>query len=569
MDSNTTRTLLAIVLSMGVLIVWQMFFSPKPPVPQRPDAAIVAVAGAQDGGGTQATGAPDAGMQDAIDGGAGPAAAAAVATAPAAPRVEEKLYVVENELWRAIFTDRGAALKSFTLKKYRVATKDPRPVDLITPVPGEGKLPLVSGFDKATFAFDPAGSYTLERQSPDSLVFVSRGPQVEVEKAYTFKKAAYDFGLNVTVKNISGAKVGGKPQIAWAEQVTRVASGGSSWFTPSQPEDIQLPSCLANDKLEKAEPPKPGAPGFRALHEGRVMWAGADSRYFLAAVIPLTAGRAGCDLSADGNGAYTSSVYFPPFEIEPGKTQAFGYRVYVGPKDHGMLQAIEAGLDRAVDYGWLQVLCIPMLWLLRLFFSVIGNYGVAIILLTVLVKVLSLPLTEKSYKSMQAMARLKPKMDELQKKHKEDKQKLNEEMMKLYQQHGISPLSGCLPMLLQMPIWIALYRMLFSAVELYQAPFVPVWLDNLAEKDPTYILPILLGVGMFVQQKITPSTMDSAQAKMMLYFMPVFFTLIMLSLPSGLTLYIFVNTILSVGHQLYNNRRAGPKTVAPAAAQAT
>jgi YidC/Oxa1 family membrane protein insertase len=567
MDSNTTRTLLAIVLSMAVLIVWQTFLAPKPPIPQRPDVAQTI--GTQDGGVPQAAQAPadrpDAGVQ------AAPAAetGAPVAPAPTMARAEEKLYLVENELWQAVFTDRGAALKSFNVKKYRVATKDPRPVDLVAPVQGEGRLPLTSGFDQANFPFDPAGSYTLVSQTADALVFKYTGPQVDIEKKFSFGKGEYVIGMDVTVKNTGGVKLTGKPQVGWTDLVKRAPSSSSSWFAPSQPEDIQLPTCLVNDKLEKAEPPKQGAPEFRALHEGRVMWAGADSRYFLAAIVPQTTGRAGCAMSADGQGVYATSVIFPPFEIEPGKASTFGYRVFAGPKDLGTLRGAQSGLDRAVDYGWLSVLCMPMLWLLRLFFSVVGNYGVAIVLLTILVKVLSLPLTNKSLRSMQEMAKLKPKMDELNKKHKDDKQKLNEEMMKLYQQHGISPLSGCLPMLLQMPIWIALYRMLWTAVELYQAPCIPGWLDNLAEKDPTYILPILLGVGMYAQQKITPTTMDSTQAKVMLYFMPVFFTIIMLSLPSGLTLYIFVNTVLSVGQQIYNNRKAGPKPAAPAAAPAS
>ena len=567
MDSNTTRTLLAIVLSMAVLIVWQTYFAPKPPVPQRPDVAQP-LAGGSDGGAPPAAQAavdrPDAGMQAAV-------AAPDTPATPAQPRVlaEEKLYIVENGLWQAVFTDRGAALKSFKVKKYRVATKDPRPVDLVVPVTGEGRLPLTSGFDQASFPFDPAGSYTLVSQSADALVFRQTGPQVEVEKRFSFGKADYLIGMDVTVRNTGGVKITGTPQVGWTDLVKRAAPSSSSWFAPSQPEDIQLPTCLVNDKIEKAAPPKQGAPEFRALHEGRVMWAGADSRYFLAAIIPQTAGRAGCALSADGQGVYATGVTLPPFAIEPGKAATFGYHVFAGPKDLGTLRGPQAGLDRAVDYGWLSVLCIPMLWLLRLFFSVVGNYGVAIVLLTVLVKLLSLPLTNKSLRSMQEMAKLKPKMDELQKKHKDDKQKLNEEMMKLYQQHGVSPLSGCLPMLLQMPIWIALYRMLWTAVELYQAPCIPGWLDNLAEKDPTYILPIMLGVGMYAQQKITPTTMDSTQAKVMLYFMPVFFTIIMLSLPSGLTLYIFVNTVLSVGQQIYNNRKAGPKPAAPAAAPAS
>jgi len=147
-------------------------------------------------------------------------------------------------------------------------------------------------------------------------------------------------------------------------------------------------------------------------------------------------------------------------------------------------------------------------------------------------------------------------MDQIREKYKDDKERLNQEIMNLYKTHKINPLGGCFPMLLQMPIWIALYRMLYSSVELYQAPFIPGWIDDLSWRDPWFIMPVLLGVTMFVQQKITPSTMDSQQAKMMLYIMPVFFTFIMLYLPSGLVLYIFVSSLLSIGQQIWMNRKS-------------
>ncbi|MBI5528487.1 MAG: membrane protein insertase YidC [Deltaproteobacteria bacterium] len=561
MDSNAARTLLAIGLCMAVLFLWQFMFAPKPaPRPLAPDAAVAA--GVRDGG----AGPGHAAATRDEDAGAAPAQAERPEEekAPRA-RPEEKLYAFETGLWQAVFTDRGGALKSFRLKKYRVATKDPRPVDLVTAPAGDDLLPLAASFSKANFAFDPADTFEVAAQTAESITFSRTGGGVTVERAYTFKKDEYVFGLGTTVRNDGSAKITGKPVIAWAEQAPKTARSSSLFFS-SGPENVHVPSCLVNDSVEKLESPSEKAPSPRAFFEGRVMWAGADSRYFLAAIVPQTGGRTGCEIRTDTSGVFSASVMQPEFEIPPGESRSFSYRVFVGPKDYGTLKAMQSGLDRSVDYGWLSVLCVPMLWLLRIFFSVVGNYGVAIIGLTILVKLASLPLTEKSYKAMQEMARLKPLIDEIQKKHKDDRQKVNEEMMRLYQQHGISPLSGCLPMLLQMPIWIALYRMLFSAVELYQAPFIRGWTDNLAEKDPTYVLPVLLGVGMFIQQKITPTTMDSTQAKVMLYFMPAFFTLIMLSLPSGLTLYIFVNTILSLGHQVYNNRRAGAPPRAPARA---
>jgi YidC/Oxa1 family membrane protein insertase len=196
-----------------------------------------------------------------------------------------------------------------------------------------------------------------------------------------------------------------------------------------------------------------------------------------------------------------------------------------------------------------------MLWLLNWFEGVIGNWGVAILLLTLVVRSLLYPITKKSSDSMKAMAALKPEMDKLKEKFGGDKMRFNEELMKLYRANGVNPLSGCLPMVLQMPIWIALYRTIYSSVDLYQQPFIGGWIDDLSAKDPFYILPVALGGLMFAQQKLTPSTMDSAQAKMMLYFMPGFMTLIMLNLPSGLNLYIMASSLLSVLSQAYINRK--------------
>jgi YidC/Oxa1 family membrane protein insertase len=195
-----------------------------------------------------------------------------------------------------------------------------------------------------------------------------------------------------------------------------------------------------------------------------------------------------------------------------------------------------------------------MLWLLKTFYAWIGNYGMAIILLTIIIKLATLPLNQKVMKSQRRMTALKPMMEDLKKKYADDKQRLNQETMALFKSHKVNPMGGCFPMLIQMPIWFALYRMLYSAVELYQTTFIAGWIDDLAYRDPYYIMPLVLGVGMFLQQKLSPTTVDSQQAKMMLYFMPIFFTFIMLFCPAGLVLYILINSALSIGHQVLYNR---------------
>ena len=285
-----------------------------------------------------------------------------------------------------------------------------------------------------------------------------------------------------------------------------------------------------------------------------------------------------CKLESRHDERMVSSLVYPDTDLAPGASFKQRVRIYAGPKQWVLLEQVKGGkggdsrsamLTNSVDFGWFSFLCHPMLWLLKNFYPVLGNYGIAIIFLTIIIKLLLLPLTQKSMASMGEMSKLKPMMEDLKKKYGEDKQKLNEEMMKMYKVHKVNPMGGCLPMLLQMPIWIALYRMLYSSVELYQAPFIPGWLDDLSYRDPYFIMPVVLGAAMFLQQKLSPTSADSQQAKMMMYMMPAFFTFIMLYLPSGLVLYIFVNSVLSIAHQLiYNRIKGSPKAGATDPAQA-
>jgi YidC/Oxa1 family membrane protein insertase len=231
--------------------------------------------------------------------------------------------------------------------------------------------------------------------------------------------------------------------------------------------------------------------------------------------------------------------------------------VYAGPKDLDTLREYGRGLESAIDYGAMArpfaFFARILLYVMRWFEKFVHNWGVAIILLTVLVKLLLFPLTAKSVKSMNAMRQLQPEIEKLKAKHGSDREKLNVATMQLYQKHKVNPLGGCLPMLLQLPIWFALYATLQTSVELYRAPFL--WMHDLTRHDPYFILPIAMGISSFMMQKISPQPADNTQAKMMLYFMPGFFTLLMLFVPGGLTLYIFVNNVLSIVQQQYMMKR--------------
>jgi YidC/Oxa1 family membrane protein insertase len=241
-----------------------------------------------------------------------------------------------------------------------------------------------------------------------------------------------------------------------------------------------------------------------------------------------------------------------------GKTLSVPMRVYFGPKELNILRQVEPTLDHTVDFGWFTVFAYPLLKLLKWLYQFVQNYGVAIILLTLLLKIVTYPLTYKSMKSMKNMAKLQPQLQKIREKHKDDKEALNREMLGLMKNHGYNPMAGCLPMLIQMPIFFALYRVLYSSIELYHAPFA-LWIHDLSTRDPYYVTPVLLSLTMFIQQKLTPNTAtDPAQAKMM-QLMPLIFGAFMLTLPSGLTIYMLVNAIASILQQMILNKKLDAK----------
>lgn len=313
--------------------------------------------------------------------------------------------------------------------------------------------------------------------------------------------------------------------------------------------------------------------------EGRVSFAGMEERYFLAVAVPLQApAPSSCRLEGVRPDMLLTHVMTPTGSIAPGAAAELRYELVLGKKDHQDLQALGANiasttglpdptLEETVDLGFWAAIARILLGLMKVFHAFIPNWGVAIILLTLFVKALTFPLAWKSMKSMEEMRKLAPEIEALKKKFGEDREKLNLEMMKLYQQHKVNPLGGCLPMLIQMPIWLALYTTLQTSVDLYNEPFIGGWISDLTSKDPYYILPLSMGVTMFITQKMQPMQMEATQQKMMLYFMPLFFTFIMLNLPAGLTLYIFTNNLLSIGQQLFLRKTMGmPLTGAPKAA---
>lgn len=281
-----------------------------------------------------------------------------------------------------------------------------------------------------------------------------------------------------------------------------------------------------------------------------VKWIGTANRYFLMTLISQNGTEPRALIQPTGTHAGRISMVYPL----KGNNITIPLRSYFGPKDLDILRSVDPTLDTTVDFGWFTIFAYPLLKLMKWFFTLFHNYGVSIVLLTLLVKLITYPLTYKSMKSMKEMARLQPQLQKIREKHKDDKEALNREMLSLMKTHGYNPMAGCLPILIQMPVFFALYRVLYGSIELYHAPFM-LWIHDLSARDPFYVTPILLTVTMYIQQKMTPNTAtDPAQAKMM-QFMPVIFGAFMLTLPSGLTVYMLVNAVASIVQQFFLNRK--------------
>jgi YidC/Oxa1 family membrane protein insertase len=271
--------------------------------------------------------------------------------------------------------------------------------------------------------------------------------------------------------------------------------------------------------------------------------------YFVSAWVPEASLNTEYQTEVLADNTYGIRFVSAPITVNPGETEQVGARLFVGPKLREELKALSQGLDLTVDYGVLWWICLPLFALLKAVFSFVGNWGLAIIITTVLIKLLFYKLSARSYSSMGNMRKIQPKIEALKERFGADKQKFGQAVMELYRKEKVNPLGGCLPIIVQIPVFISLYYVLLESVDLRQALF-GLWLHDLSAKDPFYILPLIMGLSMFVQQKMNPPPPDPMQAKMLM-IMPAFFTLLFLQFPSGLMLYWVVNNLLSILQQWY------------------
>jgi YidC/Oxa1 family membrane protein insertase len=587
MSDSNKRILLTVVACVAILVLWQVF-SPKSKAPVPKDKGKQA----QKGKKTPSEPSGDPASQPATPA-SQPAAAASQPSRPGAgpttTSIEGEHHTLKTKEALGKLTTRGAALRSWKLTdpRYKEIVKGKLvPVDLVQTLAKQGPWPLETTFLRADSDFQVPANAAFTRVKGDAREVLYRweSDKVRVTKHFVADKTRPLLWLTLKVRNKTDRPLRQRLQI---DLYNRQDSGqGKAGFTNPFPKQAMV-LCHVNGELHRRT-----AAGIRGEDSGcsaagcgmgegevsvtgEVLWIGSGDSYFLTAIVPQNRDESRrCLLKVDKNEVTQAALQFSSGRIDAGKAMTRKFAVYVGPKYLDQLDAItgpdedEVKLSESINYGWFAILCRPMLWLLKVFQTGVGNWGIAIILLTLVVKLLTLYWTQKSMRSMRAMQRLKPRIDVLREKFKDDKQRLNTEMMALYKVHKVNPLGGCLPMVIQMPVWFALYRTLLNSVELYHSTFIPGWLNDLTSPDPYYILPVAMGAAMFAQQAITPQPLEGTQAKMMKYFMPIMFTVMMLQLPSGLTLYIFINTVLTMLHQYYMNKtdKGGPiEPVKPAA----
>ena len=281
-------------------------------------------------------------------------------------------------------------------------------------------------------------------------------------------------------------------------------------------------------------------------------WIGSIQHHFLSAVVPTPGVDYKYDVAVSGNVATSSTIRRSLVSVAPGASETFATTVFVGPKLQEQLEEIDKSLKLTVDYGWLTIISQPLFWLLSFVHGYVANWGVAIIIVTFLIKLAFYKLTESSGRSMAKMRQIQPRMKALQDRYKDDRQALSQAMMELYKREKVNPAAGCLPILIQMPFFLAFYWVLLESVEMRQAPFA-LWITDLSTRDPYFILPLIMGAAMFGQQKLNPAPADPVQAKVM-QIMPVMFTVFFAFFPSGLVLYWVTNTLLSIAQQWRVNK---------------
>lgn len=482
----------------------------------------------------------------------------------------QKVYRLENDRFVAAFTDLNTAMVSLQVKGERYLDQEGNPHELVT-TDKEAYLPLAPSFSGVTVP--PDARWRVVESSHERLRLQWDGDGVSVTRTWELAEPAYQLHSSIEIRNDGPNARSVGLSITSAHYVRREDEEGGFFGRPSPA--LSHGICQQGDEtiredrdgLLSEDPSRPMQP--HSYGPG-VEYVALSSVYFAIVAAPegqtaercdlLTTERGGTLKDPDGS-LFEARLAYAPQQIGPGETATFRTAVYAGPKDFAALEEFGHRASNVIDLGWFSFIARGMSWLLRTIYGFIGNWGLAIILLTILVRVLLLPFVIPQFRNMAKQRALKPEIDEINELYKDDREKKGAAMMELWRKNKVNPLGGCLPVLLQMPIFFALYQTLSTSIELYHAPFVWWWVD-LSSPDPMYVLPIILGALMFMQQKLTPVQMDATQAKVMLYAMPLMMTFFMLLLPAGLCLYMVTSSAIGITQQRYMYWKMDQETAA-------
>ncbi len=525
------RTIIVLVLTMAMLFVFQTYFMPKE-APQQPQ--------------TQTQPAPQADVKKPAETTTGatqstPQSPAAAAASQATVKKATKAVQVSTPYLNVTLTDLGGGISSVKLKKYKATVKGSAEKEIIEDVKPYVYSPTIhrgGSSDRTYFKADrdtltvteTAGSVTMTGTLEDG---------TKLRKTYTFYPDNYTIDLSVEVQD-------GKAQGLQADFAVISDKNDSSYV-------FKGPFVFDGKSLNQVEKIKETL-DFKTNYQ----YAGFDEGFFAFIYMPAEDTKPALSIGkTDKN--------IPYIRLAPGSGKLTG-KLYFGPKKSDVLASLNVKAEKVIDFGWFDVIAKPLVWLLDFFNRFTHNYGIDIILLTILIKIIFHPLSVMSFKNMAKMQSVQPEIKKLQEKYKNDKAKLNQELMGIYKSRGVNPMSGCLPMLPQIPVFFALYKALSGAIELRHAPFL-WWINDLSAPEdlfsfqvmgytvPIRLLPIIMGVTQVIQQKMTPTSTDPMQQKMMM-FMPIVFTFIFWGFPSGLVLYWMVYNIASIAQQYYINRKA-------------
>ncbi|PIE65255.1 MAG: membrane protein insertase YidC [Desulfobacterales bacterium] len=544
------RALLAVIISFAILIGYQYFFVPQV---QQPVSEPVTEAVAEQPVQQQ--------EQHVIS----PQKTAVIEPQPETPVAVERQpeeLTIDTDLYTAVLSEKGGVLKSFVLKRYREENNDAAlGVELVRTDKAAG-YPLSfswgGAFPQETLYQFTTDHVDYEQKSGFAVVALKAvsAAGVEVTRTYEFSRTSYLIKHTVQVKNTSVQALQGAGSI---QQINLPFTGNlgrvSQWLFHG-PAFYNETEGLQEFKLDEFEE------GSKKV-QATIDWVAYEGTYFMTGIIPEEKEATIVMDAADE--LVTIALESPLDTLAPGAEKTYTYEMFYGPKKLTILKETGYNLAKIINFGWFDVIAKPTLYLLNWLYGVFHNYGIAIILVTIIFKAIFWPITQKGLKSMKNMQKLQPKMVKIKEKYKSDPARMNQEVMNLYKTYKVNPLGGCLPMLLQIPVFFALYKVLLQSIELRHAPFM-LWITDLSAPDRLYIgfdlpylgglpvLTLLMGASMFLQQKMTPTTADPTQAKIMM-FLPVIFTFMFLNFASGLVLYWFVNNLLSILQQYLLNRQ--------------